>query len=174
MGENAWELQHPRLEDIHPDDFRLVVEFLESGDFGHRHPQGEEQVAETLAHCMSAWTAAEKLNMDDLLDHIVNKIKSTADDWNMHSMMVFACFVWQRQSSDYETEAHDQMKSLLSAYIAEHFFDYVEAEELRSEFLDRLKQAPDLQTAVFEKLAGQNRQAQLAEHDEEDTVDLYE
>jgi hypothetical protein len=173
IGDNAWELQHPHLTDIHPDDFKLIAEYLTDNDFGHRHPQGEEQVSETFAHCMSAWRTAELLGMDDLLDHIVEKMEATTEDWNMYNVMAFACNLYQ--PCDYPLDAHDKIKGLLTGYIAEYFFIYIDADDLRAEFLDRLKQSPEFKHDVLIKVAGQpNHQQRAAEVDGADEdMDLY-
>jgi hypothetical protein len=151
VGNNAWELEHPRLADIHPDDFKFVAEYLAGDDFGHRHPEGEEQVSETFAQCISAWRAAELLSMGDLLDHIVEKLRATREDWDLYNVMAFACTLYQ--TSDYQLEAHEMMKDLLTTYIAEYFFIYFDADDLRTEFSDRLKQSSDFRRDVMIKVA---------------------
>ncbi|KZM18270.1 uncharacterized protein EKO05_0005135 [Ascochyta rabiei] len=155
IGENTWELEHPRLSDILPDDFKLVAEFLSDGDFGHRLPQDEEQVAETFAQCISAWESAELLSMDDLLDHIVEKTRKTQPWWDMVNVMVFACSVYQSEMS---LQAHDEMKALLSEYIADFFYVYIGDDHLSGHFLARLQQLPELERDVFEKKAAQSNQ----------------
>ncbi|KAJ4350741.1 hypothetical protein N0V95_004473 [Ascochyta clinopodiicola] len=155
VGENTWELEHPRLSDISPDDFKLVAEFLSDGDFGHRRPQDEEKVAETFAQCISAWQTAELLNMNDLLDHIVMKIKKTQGLWDMVDVIAFACSVYQ---SEISLQTHDELKALFSEYIADYFYVYIGDDHLNSHFITRLQQLPELERDVFEKKAAQSSQ----------------
>lgn len=170
IGENAWELVHPRLPDILPDDFRMVAEFLSDGDFGPRDPEEEEQVAETFAQCISAWRTAELLSMDDLLEHIVGKIRATQPWWDMFNVMAFACSMYQSQIS---LQAHDDMKTLLSGYIAEHWFIYAEDDNLSSHFFTRLKQLPELERDIFAKRVAQLDRHLQPEEEEQDNMDLY-
>lgn len=152
VGENTWELQHPRLSEIDPEDFKLVAEFLSNGYFGHKHPDDEEQVANTFAECISTWRTAELLSMDDLLDHIVDKIRATRPWWDMVSVMAFACSVYQ---SEIPLQAHVEIKTMLSEYIAEWYDIYIEDDHLRSEFMTRLRQLPDLKKHVLAKILSQ-------------------
>jgi hypothetical protein len=45
-GDGMWELQHPALTEIEPEDFVFAAEYLESDGFGHRHPQEGDQTEE--------------------------------------------------------------------------------------------------------------------------------
>ncbi|XPS96267.1 hypothetical protein M3J09_005538 [Ascochyta lentis] len=153
VGENTWELQHPRLPDILPEDFRIVAEFLSDGDFGHRQPQDEEKVAETFAQSISAWKTADLLSMDDLLDHIVEKMRKAQPWWDMVNVMAFACIVYQ---SEISLQAHDEMKALLSDYIADVFYVYIGDDHLSGHFTARLQQLPELGRDVFTKMAAQS------------------
>ncbi|KAJ4993892.1 hypothetical protein SVAN01_00369 [Stagonosporopsis vannaccii] len=148
IGESTWELVHPRLVDILPADFRWAAEFLSDGDFGHRDPNEEEQVAETFAQCLSAWKTAETLNMDDLLEHIVKKLRAAQPWWDLWNVMAFACSIYQ---SDVSLQAHSDLKALFSEYIADLFFVYLEDDCLSGTFLTRLKQLPKLERDVLAK-----------------------
>lgn len=180
-GENTWELTHPRLDLVSPDDFRMVAEFLSDGDFGVRDPQTEDQVAESFAECIAAWKTAELLGMDDLLDFIVLKMRNARAWWDMFHVMVFACEIYE---SDVALDAHAEMKAMLSDAIAEDFDVYIEDDTLRGEFTTRLKQLPDLRRDVFSKAADQAErrlqwQADYAAvppedvDDDDDNMDLY-
>lgn len=148
VGENTWELIHPQLLNISPDDFRYIAEFLSDDDFGLREPQDEEQVMELFAQCISAWDAAEKLGMDDLLDHIVEKIRATSGTWDLWDVMAFACMVYE---SDIPLNAHDELRDLFCEYIADLFFVYLEDEHLAGTFLTRLKRLPELERGILAK-----------------------
>ncbi|KAF2633938.1 hypothetical protein BU25DRAFT_381815 [Macroventuria anomochaeta] len=170
-GDNTWELVHPRLVDISSEDFRMVAEFLLDGDFGIRDPEDEEQVAETFAECMSAWKTAELLSMDDLLEHIVDKIRAARPWWDMWNVMAFACSIYE---SDITLQAHKDMKAMLSESIAELYDIYIEDDHLRSQFLARLKQLPQLRRDVHAEIVAQvDRRLQPQDEEVENDMDLY-
>ncbi|KAJ8111282.1 hypothetical protein OPT61_g6091 [Boeremia exigua] len=175
IGDNTWELVHPRLADISPEDFTWAAEFLSDGDFGHREPEDEEQVAESFAQCISAWRTAELLSMDDLLEHIVEKMRGTQAWWDLWSVMAFACSIYQ---SEVPLQAHRELKTLFSEYIADLFFVYIEDHALSGAFLTRLKQLPELERDVLMKRVSQlEARPQLQQDDglpqeEDDTKDL--
>lgn len=177
VGVNTWELVHPRLIDISPEDFRWVAEFLSDGDFGIKDPEDEEQVAETFAECMSAWRTAEVLSMDDLLEHIVDKLRTAQPLWDLWNVFAFACSIYQNEVS---LQAHDKMKTLFSEYIADLFYIYLEDDHLSSTFLTRLKQLPELERDVLMKrvvqlnrrLSPQEEVASQKEAEEND-MELY-
>jgi hypothetical protein len=178
IGENTWELIHPRLGDISPEDFRMVAEFLSDGSFGIRDPETEEQVAEAFAECMSAWKTAELLSMDDLLEHIVEKVRSTRPWWDLFNVMLFVCFIYD---NEVPLEAHNDFKNLLSDFIAEHYDIYIEDDVLRAEFMTRFKQLPELKRDVLKKIVEQSEQRLGLQEQEEvaqdehehDNMDLY-
>lgn len=178
IGDNTWELVHPRLRDITPEDFRWAAEYLSDGDFGHRESETEEEVTETFAQCMSAWRTAETLDMDDLLDHIVDKISVSQPLWDLWNVMAFAVSIYQ---SEVALPAHDRLKALFSEYIAELFYVYLEDDHLNGTFTARLKQLPELERDVLNKrLARLEYQAQLGEEEHavieegnEDEIGLY-
>lgn len=178
VGDNTWELVHPRLAEISPEDFRLAAEFLSDGSFGIRDPDTEEQVAEAFAECMSAWKTAELLSMDDLLEHIVEKVRSTRPWWDLFNIMLFACFIY---TNEVPLDAHNDLKSLLSDFIAEHYDIYVEDDVLRAEFMTRLKQLPELKRDVLKKvveqsehrLGSEEEDVEAQEEHDQDNMDLY-
>ncbi|KAF1932644.1 uncharacterized protein M421DRAFT_89018 [Didymella exigua CBS 183.55] len=148
IGENTWELVHPRLVDISPEDFRWAAEYLSGGDFGHREPETEEEVKDTFAQCMSARRTAELLNMDDLLEHIVDKIRAFQPWWDLWNVMAFAVSIYQ---SEVSLQAHDDLKELFTGYIADLFYIYIEDDHISTTFTDRLKQLPELERDVLKK-----------------------
>ncbi|KAF3042421.1 hypothetical protein E8E12_008604 [Didymella heteroderae] len=180
IGDNTWELVHPRLVDISPEDFRWAAEYLSDGDFGHREPETEEEVAEAFAQCMSAWRTAELLDMDDLLEHIVHKIRCSQPWWDLWNVMAFAVSIYQ---SEVPIQAHDELKAIFSEFIAEFFYIYLEDDHLSGTFTDRLKQLPELERDVVKKrLAQLELRAQPQEEEyavsqeaerQDDDVDLY-
>lgn len=103
VGDNTWELVHPRLAEILPEDFRLAAEFLSDSSFGIRDPETEEQVAEAFVECITAWKTAELLSMDDLLEHVVEKVRSARPWCDPFNVMLFACFIY---TNDVPLKAH--------------------------------------------------------------------
>lgn len=144
--ENIWRLEHPKLETINPRDFDFVVEFLTSGDFGHRVLSNGEERDEAFAECVSAWKSAELLDMDDLLDHITEKLEHKIRPWDMFSVITFARDVYNPLIVN--IPAHDKMKALLATFIAENFWGYIVDDALRSKFVKRLRQFPELDRDV--------------------------
>lgn len=179
-GDNTWELVHPQLINIAPEDFRWAAEYLSDGDFGHREPETEDEVADTFAQCMSAWRTAELLDMDDLLEHIVHKIRASQPWWDLWNVMAFAVSIYQ---SEVSLQAHDELKALFSEYVADLFYIYLEDDHLSNTFTDRLKQLPELERDVLTKrcaqlvrrLHPQGNEAAIdhGEQRQEDDVDFY-
>lgn len=152
IGENTWELIHPGLADISPEDFQMVAEFLSDGSFGTRNPDTEEQVAQAFAECMSAWQTAEILNMDDLLEHVIDKLRSNRPWWDLFDVMLFVCIIY---GSENPLAAHNHLKPLLSEFIAEHYDVYIEDDYLRAGFMTRVKELPELRRDVHKKIVEQ-------------------
>jgi hypothetical protein len=157
-------LIHPRLPEINPEAFNCISEYLTSADadFGHRSPE-ERDVEDTFAECIIAWKTADVLGMDDLLDHIVNKMRTMEPWWNDHIMMLFARNIYQ--TTDFMASAHTNMRNILSSYIAMNFFDYMtESSELRNEFVKYLKLLPQLERDIYSKrMENLNTQLELEE-----------
>lgn len=147
-GEKTWELTHPQLVNISPQDFRYAAEFLSDGDFGLREAEEEDQISESFAQCMSAWDVADKLGMDDLLNHIVEKIRAMRGMWDLWDVMEFACLIDENEIS---LNAHDELKGEFCEYIAEVFYVYLEDEDLSGSFLTRLKEHPGLEQGILVK-----------------------
>lgn len=153
IGDNTWELVHPELDKISPEDFTFVAEFLSDGSFGIRDPDDPEQFAEFFAQCMSTWRAAEKLGMDDLLNHIVEKVYAAHEErylWDLWNPVVFACSIYR---SDIALDAHTELKALLSEFIAEYFHAYLDDDYTSGILLTQLKQLPDMERDIMRKRA---------------------
>lgn len=101
--------------------------------------------------------------MDDLQEHIIDKIQATTP-WDMYHIMAFAVTVYS--STDFPSEACLRFRVMLSSYIAEHFTIFVRDEALREQFLDRLQQIPALRADVHMKVAEEARaQCQPDDHE---------
>jgi hypothetical protein len=143
-----WELKHPDLVDIEPEDFVFAAEYLESGGFGHRHPQGGKEMEEALAQCTSAWITAEKLGMADLMDDIVEKLERLEQP-DLQVILVFASHVYESQ--DTALLSQEKLKDYLAVYIAEHLWIYLGDDDLRSNFIERLQQLPELERDIYQR-----------------------
>lgn len=150
IGENTWELTHPKLSNIDPKDFRFAAEYLTDGDFGLRRPDGEEQIQEAFAQCSSAWEVAQQLNMDDLQEHIIEKIQGIAP-WDMYNAFGFALLVYN--TDEVSSGACRRLKKMLCAFISEHYAIYLRDEALRDQFLDRVGQLPQLAIDIHRNCA---------------------
>lgn len=163
--DGTYELRHPGFADVSSEDFEFVAQYLESGDFGLKHPEGEE-VREAFAQMIAAWSIAETVNMTDLLDHVVDKMERLAP-WDMCDVLAFAIQVYK--SADLSLPAQQRMKDLLSAEIARHYWSYLEDEQLNGIFIQRLKQLPELERDVYTKrIATLNQNLQPVDDDMDD------
>jgi hypothetical protein len=159
-------LSHPALVEIEPDDFIFIAEYLESGGFGHRNPEGEDDVQKAFAEMYSAWVTAEKLGMLDLLDHICDKMERLAP-WDMWDVMVFACHVYKSHGLDFTAQA--RMKDMLATDIAQNYWIYIEDDHLSTSFIQRLKQLPELERDIYvRRTSALNSQLDPEGDDDED------
>jgi hypothetical protein len=151
IRKNTWELTHPELVNISPDDFCFVAEYLENGRFGYTDPEDQEQFAEFFAQCMSAWRTAEQLKADDLLNHIVEKIHAVhdmRDQWDLWNPVVFSCSIYQ---ADLALDAHTELKALFSEFIAEYYHTYLADDHTGGFLLTSFRQLPELEKDVLAK-----------------------
>ena len=143
-----WELRHPALAEIQPDDFVFVAEYLESDGFGHRYPQDGDEMDESFAQCVSAWITAEKLGMSDMMDHVVEKLERHIEP-GMHDVLAFACQVYGSQDTALPSQA--RLKEYLAMYIAENRLIYLDDDNLNSDFIERLKKLPELERDIIRR-----------------------
>jgi hypothetical protein len=162
--EGMWELQHPALPEIEPRDFVFIAEYLESGDFGHRHPQGGADMQEAFAQCVSAWTAAEALGMFDLMEHVIDKLDRLIEP-GLDELLAFADLVYK--SPDFDLPTHERMKDYLATNIANNFWIYLEDDHLRGEFLEKLKELLELERDIYaRRIAALNERLLAGDEDE--------
>ncbi|KAG9192050.1 hypothetical protein G6011_10784 [Alternaria panax] len=146
--DGIWELQHPALTEIEPEDFVFVAEYLESEGFGHRCPQEGDEIEETFAQCVSAWITAEKLGMFDMMDHIVYKLERLPEP-EMQTVLVFACQVYCSQDTALASQA--RLKDYLAMYVANNWWIYLDDDNLSSAFIQKLKTLPKLERDVYHR-----------------------
>ncbi|KAF2852879.1 hypothetical protein T440DRAFT_22080 [Plenodomus tracheiphilus IPT5] len=143
--DDMFELKHPGLANVVPDDFAYIAEYLESDQFGHVNPQGVDQENEAFSQIVAAWTVAEQLGMTDLMDHIIDKLERLAP-WDLWHVMLFACTVYG--SSGLLLPVQDRIKEVLARNIAENYFVFIEDDHLSVDFIQRLKDLPELDRDV--------------------------
>lgn len=148
-ADNTWELRHPQLVNIDSEDFQFVAEYLIDGDFGLRQPENQEQTKEAIAQCVSAWETGEKLGMDDMLEHIAEKIKFL--EWDNEDVLTLAILIYR--SSGPSLHAHEVMKDWVSSYLAHHFWVYIKDDTIGEYFRKRMRRLPELERDVFVKRA---------------------
>lgn len=173
--DDIYELSHPGLAEIMPEDFAYVAQYLESGIFGLQHPEGEMAVQNAFAESMAAWTAAEKLGMTDLMEHVVDKVERLAP-WDMWDAMAFACIVYQTAGPFLPVQ--ERMKDVLATDLAQHYWVYIQDDHLSDAFIQRLKDLPELERDILRRRtvalsARVDSNSEDEEEDEED-MDLYE
>jgi hypothetical protein len=144
-AEGMWQLIHPALADIQPDNFAFVAEYLESAAFGIRYPQEGEEMNEAFAQCASTWITAEKLGMSDLMDHIVEKLERIEPE--MSAIFIFAVYVYSQTPSF----SHLKLRDHLAVHIAENWWIYLDDDHLRSEVIKRLQTLPELERDIYQR-----------------------
>jgi hypothetical protein len=163
--DGIWELRHPRLPDIEPQDFVFVAEYLESNDFGHRHPSNGKELDEAFAQCVSAWFAAVLLGMFDLMDHVVEKLKRF-DEPGLYETICFAIKVYR--SPDTGLLSYEELKDYLATLIAQNWWIYLEDDHLRAAFVGILSKLPKLERDIYaRRLEALNERISQADIDTE-------
>ena len=147
--DNIWELRHPKLAHVELEDFQFIAEYLTDGEFGLRIPDGPDQNKEAIAQCVSAWETSEKLSMDDMLEHIAEKVKFL--EWDNEDVLTLAILVYR--TSGASLHAHEMMKDWISDFLAHHFWSYVKDETIGHYFRKRIRRLPELERDVFVKRA---------------------
>ncbi|CAN9116040.1 unnamed protein product [Alternaria alternata] len=146
--DGIWNLQHPALVEIDPEDFIFAAEYLESGGFGYRYPQDGGEMEEAFAQCVSAWFTAEKLGMSDMMDHVVEKLEGCIEP-EMQDVLVFAYQVYVSQDTALPSQV--RLKDYLAMYIAENWWIYLDDDNLSSDFIEKLKRLPELERDIYER-----------------------
>ncbi|KAH7380754.1 hypothetical protein BKA66DRAFT_531533 [Pyrenochaeta sp. MPI-SDFR-AT-0127] len=165
--EGMWILSHPALNDIAPEDFLYIVEYLESDDFGLKNPEGVEEVQEAFAQIISAWVTALRLGMTDLLDHILDKLERLPSD--MWHIMAFACYAYESQKPC--LPAQERLKDVLATDIAQNYWSYLEDDHLSKYFIERLQDLPELERDIYARRIVALDASLDSEEDVEDAAD---
>ena len=168
--DGIWELQHPALPDIDPDDFVFAAEYLESDDFGHRSPRDGDgdQMEDAFVQCIAAWGVAEKLRMSDLMDHIVDKLERHIEP-ELQAVLIFACRIYE--SCDTGLPSRDRLRDYLATHIAENWWIYLGDDHLSGVFIERLKRLPELERDIYaRRMAALNERLNADEEGSEDAA----
>jgi hypothetical protein len=136
----------PCLATMDPIDFEFAAEFLSTGDFGIRIVNDSNR-DQAMAQCIAAWDVGEKLGMQDLLDRIVIKSQA-AQPWNTEEVTIFSSVVYRAESFGFE--AHDVMKNMLAKFMADNFYDMLEA--FGRAFTEEMRKIPELERDVYARL----------------------
>ncbi|EDU51505.1 hypothetical protein PtrSN002B_001559 [Pyrenophora tritici-repentis] len=146
--DGIFELQHPGLPEIDPDDFVFAAEYLESSDFGHRNPRDgdDDQMQEAFVQCIAAWGVAEKLCMHDLMDHIVEKLERHIEP-ELMAVVIFAAQIYEAEETPLPSQM--RLKDYLATYIAQNWWIYVGDDHLSGPFIERLKTLPELERDIY-------------------------
>ncbi|KAF2006976.1 hypothetical protein P154DRAFT_179983 [Amniculicola lignicola CBS 123094] len=147
--DGGWLIDRAYLRTISAVDFRLIAQFLENDTFGITYIETEEQRQESLTECVAAWSIAQELIMDDLMDLIVQKLQSMLR-LELEEVLAFASQVYRE--ADDGLEPRRDMKGFLVGRLAEGFWELVR--EHQTNFLGRLRMFPELELDVFRRRVG--------------------
>lgn len=168
-GKNGWIVSKPNFANIDPEHFKHVAEFLSSGDFNVplRDEEGNELDEEgiktaTLEVCLKAWGVAEQIPLHSLMELIVEKVWDV-QPFPLLAILLFANAIYDNAEQPF-FEADTALRKILSAFIGQRFWDYVEY--LGEEFMKILQERPELRQHVFHRMSKQARK----EFDEEMSV----
>lgn len=146
MDDGTSRIDLPCLKDFNPEDFKFVAQFLSTGQFGHSVIT-EDTRADVIAECAAAWPIADRMVLEDLLDHIVEKLQK-AQPWQPEETWILALMVYE--TSDTLLKAYTTMKEMLAASLADNFYDMI----LRhgQGFLGPLQEIPELKRDIYRVL----------------------
>ncbi|KAF2712489.1 hypothetical protein K504DRAFT_531579 [Pleomassaria siparia CBS 279.74] len=120
----GWTYQRRCCENFEPDDFEVVAEYLQTGDFGCRIFENDGQRKHTFEQCAAAWNIAVELGATDLLEFIVMKVELTRP-WEPMDALAFGAIVYQTGIEGTLLPAHGNMKDILVDFVARHYSEYL-------------------------------------------------
>ncbi|KAH7139404.1 hypothetical protein B0J11DRAFT_477736 [Dendryphion nanum] len=150
--DNGWIFERPCLRGIDPEDFRFVTEFLWSGEFGFRAIETDDDRSQNLAQCVAAWEVAEKLGMEDLMEHVVKKILRSAP-WKHEEILVAAGHIYNMPGTP--LPVYREMKDQVTDFIFRNYTEYIE--DYCPSYIRTMHKYPELMADVYQKLAYQAR-----------------
>ncbi|KAF2444814.1 hypothetical protein P171DRAFT_283875 [Karstenula rhodostoma CBS 690.94] len=146
MEDGTLRLDLQCLKDFDPNDFRFVAEFLSTGQFGHSIVDEETREA-VLQECVDAWPIADRIVLEDMLDHIVTKVQQ-AQLQLWEEAWVLALLVYETPGTP--LGAYKLMKEFLVEMLAANFLEKVY--DYGAVVIDRLRDLPELQRDVYKRL----------------------
>ncbi|KAJ4304999.1 hypothetical protein N0V90_000527 [Kalmusia sp. IMI 367209] len=146
MEDGTYRINLPCLEEFHRDDFGFVADFLQTGRFGYSVIDDENR-REALAQCAAAWEIGDRLGMEDLLEHIAEKLEQLRP-WELEDAFIFATIVYM--TPDALLDGHERVKRLLTDFLAENFYDL--ARKHGDSFTYRLQKVPELERDIHLKM----------------------
>lgn len=156
----GWTISRPLFDTINPDHFRPVAEYLNRGDYAPdlvgrdtaaAHLVGvktKEQKAAELIRCGVIFNIARDLQLSDLIELVVKKMKLLRPWPPLELTMVLT---WVLEDASTGFEADDELRSLLEEYMADNFWEFVQAQT--SNLSRTMNGHPDFQAAVMARVA---------------------
>lgn len=142
-----YRIQLSCLQDMHPDDFTFAAEYLQTGKFGHQVIDAENR-DRALEQCMAAFLIGDRLGMEDLLEHIADKVGELRP-WSLPNVLAFVDTVYM--TSFVLLDGQRRMKDMLTEYLADEFYHQVSDPE--SSLRESLEKFPELERDIHRKLA---------------------
>lgn len=143
-----------------------------------RFPENDEENKNAIAECGAAWDAAYKLGMDNLLDHISRKAQRLAP-WDHAEVLWFAIAVYK--TAEASSTVQEELRAMLSTYMAEHFWEYINDDGLSAVFQERVRQLATLGRDIHARISttlgqqsppGQSRANGVIEEDDAGDVNM--
>ncbi|KAF2644991.1 hypothetical protein P280DRAFT_504463 [Massarina eburnea CBS 473.64] len=164
-GKEGWTINLPSLSECDPTDFKLAAQYLDDDEFGIRIITDENR-DEAFAECVSAWDIADKLSMEDLLEHICDKMEYVGP-WSSAEVLVFVELVYRTPGTP--LDGYARMKDMLTEYIADNY--YALMRDNHAAMTRRLKMFPELERDVMKKVMERAQRRIEVEEAEEWEVD---
>ncbi|KAL5388429.1 hypothetical protein DPSP01_003003 [Paraphaeosphaeria sporulosa] len=150
MDDGTSRLDLQCLQDFDPAHFRFVAEFLSTGQFGHSIVNEQTREA-VLEECADAWPIADRIVLEDMLDHIVAKVQQAqVQEWELAWALALIVY----ETSGTPLDAYKLMKELLVEVIAADFLAKVDtyATEHGNDIIDHLRDLPELERDIYRRL----------------------
>lgn len=165
--EGNWVLRHPKLARITAEDFRFVSDYLTRNDFGIQYPENYDENQKAIAQCVAAYETAENLGMNDMQEHIAEKVKFL--EWELTDVLTFAIIIYRSGPSLHE---EDQMRDWASGYIAQHYFAYLKDDAIATVFYKKIRMLKALWKDVLVKLLQITERGDEMEEEQEQESDM--
>ncbi|ORY14291.1 hypothetical protein BCR34DRAFT_560597 [Clohesyomyces aquaticus] len=125
---NGHYFERQSLLRMDPRNFESIAEYLQSGDFGQKVIEHEDDKLELIDGCLETWNVARELGMLDLMEYIEQKMRKSLP-WPLDAALSVAERVHRCEDSVDPTE--DLLKIMMAEFIAENFLKYLDETHLR-------------------------------------------